>query len=232
MGWTKDVQVTWCFLQVQTYCSWLTIWTHKEVSQSSFEVPDIWQVFFSMTYCLWKMPSVKPPNPVHTSFIKLAVWKYLSTELQWNWSPHSFCHTSTTAILFFLACLLPLLNCAAHLILKNKTKLTISLLCFNLSTGSQSHKEFSARQALSTKNVSWYCSILSLSSTLHNLPYSLLCYWYSQPPDSKYQTHCWFPHLFHNLFSPSTWNDFHLLWKKETIILIKGFDKQLIYFEF
>ena len=118
MGWTKDFQVTWCFLQVQTYCSWLTIWTHKEVCQSSFEVPDIWQAFFSMTHCLWKMPSVKPPNPVSTSFIKLAVWKYLSTELQWNWSPHSFCHTSATAILFFLASLLPLMNCAAHLILK------------------------------------------------------------------------------------------------------------------
>ena len=35
-------------------------------------------------------------------------------------------------------------------------------------------------------------------------PYSLLCFWYSQPPDSSHQTlHCWFPCL----FGPSTWND-------------------------
>ena len=35
------------------------------------------------------------------------------------------------------------------------------------------------------------------------LPYSLLCVWYSQPPDSSHQTlHCWFPRLFcfHSLY--------------------------------
>ena len=48
-----------------------------------------------------------------------------------------------------------------------------------------------------------HCSILSLwlSSTLHTLLYSLLCFWYyqshSQPLDSSYQTfHCWFLCLF------------------------------------
>ena len=37
------------------------------------------------------------------------------------------------------------------------------------------------------------CSVLSLwlSSALHTFPYSLLCFWYSQPPDSSHQTlHC------------------------------------------
>ena len=38
---------------------------------------------------------------------------------------------------------------------------------------------------------------MRLTSTLHTLPYSLLCFWYSQCPDSSHQTlHCWFPHLF------------------------------------
>ena len=61
--------------------------------------------------------------------------------LQWNWSPHSFCHASTTAVLSFIwpssvHSLLPLQNCVAHLIVP--VKLT-SLPCFNLCTGSQSN---------------------------------------------------------------------------------------------
>ena len=36
-----------------------------------------------------------------------------------------------------------------------------------------------------------------MSSTLHTLSYSPLCFWYSQPPESSHQTfHCWFPRLF------------------------------------
>ena len=50
--------------------------------------------------------------------------------LPWNWSPHSFCHALTTAILSFLAGLLPLnkafvaYRTAAHLILKKNVNLT------------------------------------------------------------------------------------------------------------
>ena len=43
------------------------------------------------------------------------------------------------------------------------------------------------------------CSVLPLwlSSTLHTLKYSPLCFWYSQPPDSSHRTFlCWFPRLF------------------------------------
>ena len=36
-------------------------------------------------------------------------------------------------------------NCAACLIHKKKQKVTTLLLCFNLATGSESHKEFSTR---------------------------------------------------------------------------------------
>ena len=36
-----------------------------------------------------------------------------------------------------------------------------------------------------------------------HLPYSPLCFWHSQPPDSSHQTlHCWFPRAF-SVFSPS-----------------------------
>ena len=57
-----------------------------------------------------------------------------------------------------------------------------------------------------------HCSILSLwlSSTLHTLLYSLLCFWYyqSQPLDSSYQTlHCWFLCLF-CLSAPLHWMTF------------------------
>ena len=44
-----------------------------------------------------------------------------------------------------------------------------------------------------------HCTILHLwlSSTVHTLPYSPLCFWYRQSPDPSYQTfHRWFPHLF------------------------------------
>ena len=44
-----------------------------------------------------------------------------------------------------------------------------------------------------------HCPVLRqwLSSTLHTLPFSLLCFWYSQPSDSSYQAfHCQFLHLF------------------------------------
>ena len=43
------------------------------------------------------------------------------------------------------------------------------------------------------------CSVLSQwpSSALHTLPYSLLYFWYSQPPYSSLQRlHCWSLHLF------------------------------------
>ena len=44
-----------------------------------------------------------------------------------------------------------------------------------------------------------YCSVLSLwlSSTLHTLPYTPLCFWYTRPPDCSHQAlHCWLPRLF------------------------------------
>ena len=87
--------------------------------------------------------------------------KYLSTEatVKLPWSPGSFCHALTTAILSFPVCLLPLsiafvqsdLCCSPRSEKQTKTNksknknknLTRSLLCFDFSTGSQYHKEFS-----------------------------------------------------------------------------------------
>ena len=59
--------------------------------------------FSSTAHCPWRTSSAKPPNPATISSVELV----LST-LQWNWSLHSFCHASTTAVLSFLAGLLPL----------------------------------------------------------------------------------------------------------------------------
>ena len=45
--------------------------------------------------------------------------------------------------------------------------------------------------------VHWSVLSLWLYTTLHTILFSALCFWYSKPPDSAYETfHCWFPHLF------------------------------------
>ena len=75
------------------------------------------------------------------------VRKYLSTE-----ATMQLVTSLILPCLSFLVWLLPLSiiynlsriqNCAARLSILKKVKLTSSHLCFNLSTGSQSHKEFS-----------------------------------------------------------------------------------------
>ena len=59
----------------------------------------------------WRTSSVKPPNPATASSVELVLSRSIfPPRLQWNWSPHSFCHTLTTAILSFLGRLLPLSN--------------------------------------------------------------------------------------------------------------------------
>ena len=51
--------------------------------------------------------SVKPSNPATTSSVELVLsGSIFPPRLQWNWSPQSFCHALTTAVLSFLACLL------------------------------------------------------------------------------------------------------------------------------
>ena len=79
-----------------------------------------------------------------------SVQKHLSTE-----ATGKFCHALTTAILSFLACLLPPSKAfvAYRTVLlasygkqqQQNVKLTTSHLCFNFSTSFQSNKEFSTR---------------------------------------------------------------------------------------
>ena len=107
----------------------------------------------------WKTSLVKPPNPVTASFSKLALFKSISTEATVKLLT-SLCHAPSTAV---LSCALHysshlsglpassvgslqcVQNCAAHLLLKKRRKLTISPLCFSFFAGSQPHKEFSTR---------------------------------------------------------------------------------------
>ena len=65
--------------------------------------------FSSTAHWPWRTSLVKPPNPAATSSVELVLsGSIVSPRLQRNWSPHSFCHASTTAALSFLVCLLPL----------------------------------------------------------------------------------------------------------------------------
>ena len=120
--------------------------------------------FSSTADCPWNTSSVKHPNPVTTSFAESPVRKYLS---------------STEATVKLVISLIPLprldhcqsllsgliassghklqrrhskLCCSSHS--KTNVKLTTSLLCFNLSSGFQSHEEFSTRSTLSAINAS------------------------------------------------------------------------------
>ena len=112
--------------------------------------------FSSTAHCLRWTSSVKPPNPATTSSVELVLpGSIFPPKPQWNlhiWTPHSSCLTLTTAILSFLACLLPLSKAfvAYRTVLlasywKKPVKLTTQHLCFNFFTGSQSNKEFSTR---------------------------------------------------------------------------------------
>ena len=78
-----------------------------------YHSPSLWlskaSAFSSTAHCQWTASSVKPPNPATTSSVELVLFENIfPLMLRWNWSPHSFCHASTTAILSFLGCLLPL----------------------------------------------------------------------------------------------------------------------------
>ena len=65
--------------------------------------------FSSTAHSPWRTSLVKPPNPAATSSVELVLsGSIFSPRLQRNWSPHSFCHASTTAVLSFLVFLLSL----------------------------------------------------------------------------------------------------------------------------
>ena len=66
--------------------------------------------FSSTAHCPWRASSAKQPNRAATSSVEsvLSGSIFPMRRLQWNWPPHSFCHASTTAVLSFLVCLLPL----------------------------------------------------------------------------------------------------------------------------
>ena len=55
-----------------------------------------------------------------------------------------------------------------------------------------SHRDCMQRWTISAINYHGHCSVWSLwlSSALHTLLYSPLCFWYSKPPDFLYQTLC------------------------------------------
>ena len=93
---------------------------------------------------------------------------FFPLRLQWSWSPHSFCHALTTAILSFLACLLPLSKAfvtyrtvlLASYWKKHKTDhitpVSVSPLAFNPTKNS-------VQNTLSLLQMyHWHCSVLSL----------------------------------------------------------------------
>ena len=91
-----------CPLFLSTPFSWT-------IPQSLSQTLSKASVFSSTAQCPGRTSSVKPPDRTTTSSVELVLsGSIFPPRLQWNWSPHSFCHALTAAILSFLAGLLPL----------------------------------------------------------------------------------------------------------------------------